>query len=162
MFKRSMVVILFVLMMANTAAAAVSRPAGKPGARAITTKQAAKQYLGDDRAFSTARTAFETAFAAWHSAKAPVAVTPSFVNPFVAACQTFERKLSSQRWPRSDAASVRQFVASVKTVANDVARLPSLNRLTGPAWASKLAADSAASAVSADELRSKLKLPAAT
>jgi hypothetical protein len=135
----------------------------KHAAHVPTTKLAAAQFSHDDAPFAKARAAYATAFSTWYASKAPTSETTSFVDPFVAACQTFEHKLDSQSWPPTDRSKVRTFAASLAVVANDVARLPSVSTVaSGLALATQFARDSAASEADSNSLRKALGLPALT
>lgn len=126
----------------------------------ISKHAAATQYLGDDASFSTARTAYQTDFTAWLAAHKPSSETTSFVDPFVAACHTFEQELQSQKWPAADKSSIRRFAASLGVVATDVNSLPTVTLATGTAWGDKLTKDSATSLADAEKVRKELGLPA--
>jgi hypothetical protein len=149
--------VLIVATASIATASSASELVKKPSTHRMTVKQAAKQFLSDDASFATARTTYANAFASWEAAKRPFSTTTSFVEPFVHACQTFERKLDSQHWPRQAVAAVRIFAASLTPVAQDVATLPSLISLSGgAALAARFARDSATALTDSNKLRSVL------
>lgn len=148
------------LVVVTTAGTVALPAAGAAHKHTISTKAAASQYLSDDATFQQARTAFQSAFTQWFSAKEPSSDTTAFVDPFVTACRTFATELQTQSWPSADHATVKAFAKSLGTVASDVSTLPSVTLATGPAWAAKLKKDSTASIDLAKKLRKKLGLSA--
>ena len=136
--------------------------AAKHHSKAISKHAAAAQYLADDAPFAAARTSFESAFTAWFDAHEASSQTTSFVDPFVAACQKFERELDTQHWPAADRVIVRRFAGSLGVIATDVETLPSVTVSTGTAWAAQLKNDSATSVAYADQVRKELGLSAAS
>jgi hypothetical protein len=152
--------LVIVLTSSVAAASSATEWAKKPSLRSLTTKTAAKQFLADDAPFAAARTIYGEAFTSWEAAKKPFSATASFVEPFLTACQAFEHRLDSQKWPSNAVSDVRIFAKSLIPVRNDVAALPSLTSLAGgSALAAKLARDSVASRTDSNDLRRVLGLP---
>ncbi len=164
MVRRTVLAVVVAVSMATIANSAMaSASAKKHGDHVTTTKLAATQFGKDDAPFARARLAYATAFAQWYASKGPTSETTSFVDPFVAACQTFEHELDSQQWPPTDRSRGRTFAASIAVVANDVARLPSITTVaSGLALATQFARDGATSEADSNGLRKALGLPALT